>query len=261
MRLALYSDIHLELMRDRPWEPPQLDADVIILAGDIASYTHGITWARTAFPGKHIIYVPGNHEFYLGSLADISAMRSTAKKCHVDFLENDSVVIGDVRFVGAILWSDFMLNSDKGSQADYMKIAKEKINDYSVIYDLGNRILHPKETLKLHSESVAYLDEELSKPFDGMTVVVTHFAPHRHCVAPQHQGTDLSPYFVTDLEWLMKKHRIDVWCHGHTHTNNDFVTETGCRVISNQRGYEYELRAGRMDFHTDGVFLDTSAAC
>jgi hypothetical protein len=68
-------------------------------------------------------------------------------------------------------------------------------------------------------------------------VVVTHFAPHRRCVAPEHEGSDVSPYFVTNLAWLMEKHRIDLWCYGHTHTNTDFVAENGCRVISNQLGY------------------------
>lgn len=50
----------------------------------------------------------------------------------------------------------------------------------------------------------------------------------------------MSPYFVTDLSRLMQKHRIDVWCHGHTHTNNDFLAEGGFRVISNQLGYPSE---------------------
>ena len=59
-------------------------------------------------------------------------------------------------------------------------------------------------------------------------------------MAPQYQGSDVLPYFVTDLSWLMEKHRIDVWCYGHTHTNLSFVAENGCSVISNQRGYPGE---------------------
>lgn len=85
------------------------------------------------------------------------------------------------------------------------------------------------------------------------TVVVTHFAPHRRCVAPEHQGGDITPYFVTDLSWLMEKHRIDIWCYGHTHTNSDFVAENGCRIISNQRGYMREAMAGGTGFWCDLV--------
>lgn len=83
-----------------------------------------------------------------------------------------------------------------------------------------------------------------TKPFDGKTVVVTHFAPHRGCVAPEHQDSELAPCFVTDLSRLMKRHRIDIWCHGHTHTNNDFIAENGCRVLSNQRGYSNQQSPG-----------------
>ena len=88
------------------------------------------------------------------------------------------------------------------------------------------------------------------KPFNGKTVVVTHFAPHRQCVARQHEGSDVSPYFVTDLSWLMGKYRIDLWCYGHTHTNSDFVTKDGCRIVSNQKGYPNE---GEQGFRPDLV--------
>ncbi|MQY52454.1 hypothetical protein [Rhodocyclus gracilis] len=36
MRFALYSDQHLET---KDWEPPVLDVDAVILAGDIDSHT------------------------------------------------------------------------------------------------------------------------------------------------------------------------------------------------------------------------------
>ena len=39
MRCALYSDLHLEI---KGWVPPLLDVDVVILAGDIGSHTHGL---------------------------------------------------------------------------------------------------------------------------------------------------------------------------------------------------------------------------
>jgi hypothetical protein len=56
MKIALYSDLHLEFMRDAPWQPPALDADVVILAGDIDRHTRGIEWSRGAFPYSRILY-------------------------------------------------------------------------------------------------------------------------------------------------------------------------------------------------------------
>ncbi|MRD73591.1 hypothetical protein GH865_10055 [Rhodocyclus tenuis] len=118
-----------------------------------------------------------------------------------------------------------------------------------MIHAKGGKRLHSRDTLKLHKTAVRWLDTELAKPFAGKTVVVTHFLPHRGCVAAEHEGSDLAPYFVTDQSWLMKQHRMAVWCHGHTHTNNDFITEDGCRVISNQRGYSGELTDASFQEH------------
>src|SRR3989304_7791803 len=58
VRLRILSDLHLEIW---PFELPPVDADLVVLAGDIANGAEGIEWARRAFdvPG---IYVPGKHD-------------------------------------------------------------------------------------------------------------------------------------------------------------------------------------------------------
>jgi predicted phosphodiesterase len=245
MRLALYSDLHLEMITHLKgklaWEPPILDVDVVILAGDIGTHTRGLEWATKAF--KHapeILYVAGNHEYYdaqLGLLAEFQ--KPTWEQFGVHFLERQCFELPGVRFLGCTLWSGFDLHGADNAEVS-MDVARRSINDYWVIYVQQGKRLEPRDTLKLHRTAVRWLDSELAKPFDGKTVVVTHFAPHRRCIAPEHEGSDVSPYFVTDLAWLMEKHRIDLWCYGHTHTNTDFIAENGCRVVSNQLGYPRE---------------------
>lgn len=244
MRIALYSDIHLEC---GPWTPPELDVDVVILAGDIDRHTRGLAWASTAFRrapvSPEIIYIAGNHEYYdthLGMLEELQKPRWAA--AGVTFLERQTIDLDGVRFLGCTLWSAFDLYGEEKVDA-CMTVARREVNDYCLIRAEGGKYLEPRDTLKLHRTAVRWLDDELSKPFDGKTVVMTHFAPHRGCVAPQHQGTSVSSYFVTDLSWIMVKHHIDVWCHGHSHTNTDFVAEGGCRVVSNQHGYPHENTA------------------
>lgn len=245
MKLALYSDLHLEMIA-RPqgtlaWKPPVLDVDVAILAGDLGRHTRGLEWAAKAFKqGSEILYVAGNHEYYdaqLGLLAELQ--KPFWNELGVHFLERQCLELPGVRFLGCTLWSGFDLYGADNAEAA-MDVARRSINDYWVIYARTGKRLEPRDTLTLHQTAVRWLDSELAKPFDGKTVVVTHFAPHRRCIAPEHEGSDVSPYFVTDLAWLMEKHRIDVWCYGHTHTNCDFVAENGCRVISNQLGYPRE---------------------
>ncbi len=245
MKFALYSDLHLEV---KPWTPPELDVDVVILAGDIGIHTRGLAWAGKTFE-QPVIYVAGNHEYYEAQLGMLAELKKPAQeRSHVHFLERSTLEIDDVRFLGCTLWSGFDLyGADKTETC--MAVAKRSINDYWMIHGRGGKRLEPIDTLKLHRTAVRWLDAELSKPFDGKTVVITHFAPHVDCVALQHQGSAVSPYFVTDLSRLMRKHQIAVWCHGHTHTNTDFVAENGCRVLSNQLGYpsEYGSNGFRCD--------------
>jgi predicted phosphodiesterase len=67
MKIAVYSDVHLEFARFTP--PSGLKADVVVLAGDIHAPARKIApWAakQAAFKGKVVIHVAGNHEFYRG---------------------------------------------------------------------------------------------------------------------------------------------------------------------------------------------------
>jgi len=61
MRLQVFSDLHLEFGR---FEPTIINADVVVLAGDIHQGTAGVKWARQYCHDCPVIYVPGNHEFY-----------------------------------------------------------------------------------------------------------------------------------------------------------------------------------------------------
>lgn len=55
MKVLVYSDLHLEF---RAFEPPQVDADLVVLAGDISVRGQGVTWANQTFTCP-VIYVPG----------------------------------------------------------------------------------------------------------------------------------------------------------------------------------------------------------
>src|SRR6185369_1404446 len=69
--------------------------------GDINKGELGIHWAASTFPGKQVIYVAGNHEFYGGHWdSTLTTMRAEAKQSGIHFLENDSIEIDGVRFLG-----------------------------------------------------------------------------------------------------------------------------------------------------------------
>ncbi|WP_228462861.1 metallophosphoesterase [Chryseobacterium caseinilyticum] len=64
MKIQIISDLHQELgFTDLSFD----NADVVLLAGDINLGTKGIEWIKTKIPGKPVIYILGNHEYYKGS--------------------------------------------------------------------------------------------------------------------------------------------------------------------------------------------------
>lgn len=241
MKLALYSDLHLEIAA---WQPPPLDVDLVILAGDIGSHTHGIEWAGQAFRqapvSPDIVYVAGNHEYYDTHLGLLPELEKAGKKHGVHFLEKRAIELPGVRILGCTLWTAFDLYGVDAIEI-CMRICKNRINDFWSIDVRQGKRLDPNDVRRLHRAAAAWLGAELSKPFDGKTIVVTHFSPHPGTIAPQHQDGDVTSYFVTDLSGLMQKYLIDLWCFGHSHANANFIAENGCHVVSNQRGYPGEV--------------------
>ena len=63
MKLNILSDLHLGF---GAMDGPVNDADVVVLAGDVGRPREAIAWALRL--DKPVLYVPGNHEFYGGSI-------------------------------------------------------------------------------------------------------------------------------------------------------------------------------------------------
>src|SRR5258708_4943961 len=105
MRLQIASDLHHEAASGEMAQPlqPAVDAEVLVLAGDIANGTHAIDlYADYAIP---VIYVHGNHEPYEQAYpALVDNMRKRATGTAVRFLQNEEVEFDGVRFLGACMW-------------------------------------------------------------------------------------------------------------------------------------------------------------
>lgn len=243
MKIYLASDLHVELYDDFPL--PNRTVDVVVLAGDIhkGSKVFQVAGEFQRHCDAPVIVIAGNHEYYgkeyLAQLVEFR--REAADLRNIHFLENDSVIIDNVRFLGCTFWSNFALfGEDTISKSQREALCH--IADFSVIRYGKHRFI-PDNAKLLHHESYAWLESQLAQPFAGKTVVVTHFLPHRAGIHPIHArpGNDeLTPYFTTDCSSLMQRYRIDAWLCGHTHNSVDVVVENGTRLVSNQRGYEHE---------------------
>ncbi len=230
MKLHVLNDLHIEFAE---FEPPAVDADVIVLAGDIGVGVDGLRWAESHFPDKPVIYVPGNHEFYHHDITLIDELKSSASH-NIYVLNDDAVDIEGVRFLGSVLWTDFALFGEVDKYFSVQR-ARQGMNDFSLILNSGERFT-PDDSIKLHEASRSWLAQMLAEPFIGKTVVVTHHAPSSRSVAQQFAEDLLTPAFASNLEELMGSDRVTLWIHGHMHDPFDYEI-FGTRVICNPRGY------------------------
>lgn len=240
MKIAVFSDLHFEFGK-----PPKIDctgADVIVLAGDCHTDQGLIGLVRSL---RHqyqvpVICIAGNHEHYNGVYQDtLTFLRREIPAVGGHFLENDTLVLDGIRFLGCTLWTNFMLYGPE-SQAALMKVADDCITDFwSIRY--GLRRFLPADAERLCIQSLQWLERELQQPFEGKTVVITHFAPHHWANHYSHsEGDPVTPYFICDCSYLLDRYPIELWIFGHTHNSIDFEVGKGTRLLSNQAGYPNE---------------------
>ena len=243
MRLLVISDVHLEFGPFRLSEPMP-EFDVAVFAGDVHQPINAaIDWLsdqRKAGPlrGREIVYVAGNHEFYNSEMkGNLVAGAKQAEGARIHLLHRRTVLIGDVRFIGCTLWTDYRL---LGTPKPSMVFAGQELNDHRLIRYREERGHYsrfmPWHAAAEHRLDLTFIRGELSKPHEGPTVVVTHHAPHPQSVQPRHQGSALSPAFVSDLSILIEEYQPELWIHGHDHGSHDYMVGR-TRVLANQAGY------------------------
>ena len=231
MKLNILSDLHLSR---GALAIPRNGADAVVLAGDIARPKEAAAWA--AGFGKPVLYVPGNHEFYGGSIAGtVRELKALCAGSNVRVLDDDAVVLGGVRFLGSTLWTDFRLFGEGEERLAAMREASKFMRDFQTIR-MGDGFFTPGDSAALFDAHARWLESRLAEPHDGPTVVITHHAPSRRSIHPRFAGSLLNACFVSDAERLIDARRACLWIHGHTHDGFDYRVN-GVRVVCNPRGY------------------------
>ncbi|HKY91552.1 MAG TPA: metallophosphoesterase [Nevskiaceae bacterium] len=234
MKLALLSDLHLSV---EPMPFPDVDADVLVLAGDLARPARAMAWASaTRLP---TLYVAGNHEFYGSDLVSTYALlREHAAGTSIRVLERSEWHHRGVRFLGCTLWSDYRLFDSPDARTRALELLMRGAYDFSRIRVAPDypELFTPSISQMLFEQSVAWLEECFARPHDGPTVVVTHFAPSRGSIAARFADSPINAAFVSDLDAHIARWRPVLWLHGHTHDSFDYRIGS-TRVVCNSRGY------------------------
>ena len=220
------------------------DADVCVLAGDVDRRPGGRR--RVGTQRDRVAHARGlrrgNHEFYGGHLgrrlaegraASEASLQSSKHGVHL--LENNDVVLDGVRFLGATLWTDFLLEGQGMQQLLYDAAAGSDAR-LPVHLENDGRLLTPDDTRGRCWSSVIWLEKALSLPVAGPTVVVTHTAPSSRSIAWRYEGSALNGAFVNELDYMFEGDFAPDF--GSTATSQSFDYRVGgTRVVCNPLGY------------------------
>ena len=251
MKILPISDIHAEIWLPRPgyWTREFKkwfdQVDVLVLAGDNGSCMNNITMLTQIlleFPNLHIVYVLGNHDYYLTRyehawqsmlIADYSIDR-----LHVlTGYDNSAWKHNNVIFIGGTMWTDFNKNNPNA-----MNEVQRVMNDYRAISsNNGSKPITPNFIYNEHHIMKKNIFRLLNRFPDNKKVVVTHHKPY--ITEPV---TDLVAYgYEVDLtdEFNACESLPEYWIFGHTHksTWKTINYEHGnVTFVSNQFGYPSE---------------------
>lgn len=269
MKIQLLSDLHLEAHPH--WQPqPAPEADVLVLAGDVGSYQVGSLLQDADFGlGRFspqagwptpVVFVPGNHEYdTLDFDAAHAQLKATCQRLGLIWLEREVLHTHwtdkhgrPVRLVGTTLWTDFDALGPRDAQPGHPLAQQLRARDKAcraANYYLRKagitRNGEPFLAVQVRAQALVcqeWLREQLSAPFEGCTVVVTHFAPSLLSADPRYGLTPGTAGFCNGLDELLPQAQL--WLHGHLHAPSDYV-HLSCRVVANPLGYARKNEQGR----------------
>lgn len=270
---------------------------ILVLAGDIGEGINGVHWASQF--SCDIVYICGNHEYwnqdYNETNINIELFVNKTENNHIKFLNNKSIILHGIRFIGTTLWTsigDYLPWYDKNhiikyypAMGDFRKTTvNEWYNNTTNINRLKNYLLksgiekekildlinkknfNPLFEKEENNRATEFLINELSKKYDGKTIVVTHHLPNydiwiklksmsQNVLDSDNINNELffqeitkggetdaknllmMGYYANDLkDFMYGEFAPNYWFHGHLHEPvNEIVGRT--KIISSPVGY------------------------
>lgn len=235
LRVQVLSDIHLDRQLHQGFQALSQatqaaeGVDALVLAGDVAEFhsPHCVAWFELfcrKYP--HVIYVPGNHDYWGKpideTIAALSALSAKFPNLHV--LRRDTVTIKGQRFIGATLWF---------GDTPTARIRAKRWIDFSRIGD----------SVRLWDEAKQDRNYLMTNVQAGDFVVTHHLPLFRSLdprFLPRDGGLGDNCFYLHDIPELFGTSRSpSFWVHGHTHCHHDYMAGD-TRVICNPWGYHKE---------------------
>ena len=230
-KVFVISDIHLETVDNYDIsnfiKTPEDSNSILIVAGDVCPIYMKTKLYKflkdVCNMFKHVLYVPGNNEFYRVKGESVKTFSNLCKELdnysdeldNLHILSNSCVSIGEYLFCGSILWSHSEIELPK-----FFKIGgftkeiynRKNANDIKFI----KRFIEETNSMNLKR------------------VIITHYPPSKKCLKECNNFNDeYKSLYYNDLDDMFNNELV--WIYGHTHYNIDKkINKT--RLVSNQCG-------------------------
>lgn len=229
----LFSDLHLEMHDSFP--SFKRTRPIVILAGDIGhitSPTFRLFLKYCSDTWEHVLFVPGNREFYSTTDSYASLWDQYEQFCatfeNVHFMDGHVVENDGVVFFGATMWTPINPRWEDG---------RERIKAFDQTTACWDHL----------QALTVFLEKYKDHP---NKVVITHFPIVRERTT--HPKYDDQPehkkrYFSANWLNVLPKRLlcgVRIVCSGHTHHSFRIRSKDSIVVVSNQMGYPHELDPG-----------------
>ena len=274
MRILFISDLHMDRNPETTKEElsalDRHDIDVAIVAGDIAEADHVVETLLSIFTKEQkVIFIAGNHEFYCPDENQIHTMKECRERIRADlkrfdvedrlfFLDNSSVNINGIWFIGSTLWTDFKFGNR--SQNENMIVCQEMQNDYKFIYT-ERGLVTPEDILAEHITSKSFIQKEMEL-IVGMgyrPILITHHLASASMMHERYEGSNNNASFISDLDDLVSD--AIIYCCGHTHHHSIVLSPlSGRMMICNPFGYRASDGRREETGYKSDLIVDVSRA-
>lgn len=229
------SDLHLEFHENKEFMREfllQPVGDILVLAGDIVPFAiidkHKDFFNYVSDQFEATYWLPGNHEYYHFDIATKSGVLNEKIRSNVFLVNNTSVIHNSTRLIFSTLWSHI-------SEANQWQIERS-MNDFRLI-KYGKNRFSSEQYNKLHKESVAFIQNDLTLAKKSNIAVFTHHCPTFLNYPPQYKGDALNEAFAVELFDMIESSSIDCWVYGHHHSNIPEFNIGKTKLLTNQLGY------------------------
>ena len=251
IKIQYCSDLHLEFidnalfMEKNPIIPT---GEILILAGDIIPF-RSIEKANRFFDFvsenfEKAYWIPGNHEYYGGDIRNKEFSSLEAIRPNVFLVNNQSVLVGDIKIVFSSLWSYIW--------PENVFDVRRSVADFGHIRYNDDRFT-PADFNALHLSCRRFIYNELLDRSIPKKIVVTHHVPTLKDYPVEFIDSPINNAFACELSNIITETQPQAWIYGHHHRNtpNFKIGETS--LLTNQLGYVSYSEG--IDFTRSATFL------